>query len=158
MEINNFLVEILDENIDFSIVRLWAKNSVKPRVLIFKNWDNKWMLSKPISILIICCTEILKKLLCFCTVSKDYKNKKHKEKKWDHLRSMWGFSGGTSGKDPACQCRRHKRHEFDPWIRKIPWRWARQPIPVFAPGESHGQSPGGLQSVGSQRVGMVEVT
>ena len=71
---------------------------------------------------------------------------------------MWGFSGGTSGKDPTCQCRRHKRHEFDPWIRKIPWRWAWQPIPVFAPGESHGQSPGGLQSVGSQRVGMVEVT
>ena len=27
-----------------------------------------------------------------------------------------------SGKQPACQCRRHKRHVFDPWVRKIPWR------------------------------------
>ena len=27
----------------------------------------------------------------------------------------------------------------DPWIRKIPWRRALQPPPVFLPGESHGQ-------------------
>ena len=47
--------------------------------------------------------------------------------------------GGTSGKEPACQCRRHKRHRFDPCVRKIPWKRARQPIPVFMPGESHGQ-------------------
>ena len=26
---------------------------------------------------------------------------------------------------------------FDPWVRKIPWRRAWQPIPVFLPGESH---------------------
>ena len=25
------------------------------------------------------------------------------------------FPGGTSGKEPACQCRRHKRCWFDPW-------------------------------------------
>ena len=29
-----------------------------------------------------------------------------------------GFPGGTSGKEPACQCRRHKRRGFDPWVRK----------------------------------------
>ena len=23
--------------------------------------------------------------------------------------------GGTGGKEPTCQCRRLKRHEFDPW-------------------------------------------
>ena len=28
---------------------------------------------------------------------------------------------------------------FDPWVGKVPWRRARQPIPVFLPGESHGQ-------------------
>jgi len=28
---------------------------------------------------------------------------------------------------------------FDPWVRKIPWRRAWQPTPVFLPGESHGQ-------------------
>ena len=32
-----------------------------------------------------------------------------------------------------------KRYGFDPWIRRIPWRRAWQPTPVFLPGESHGQ-------------------
>ena len=32
----------------------------------------------------------------------------------------WGFPGGASGKEAACQCRRQKRCWFDPWIRKIP--------------------------------------
>ena len=50
-----------------------------------------------------------------------------------------GFSGGASGKEPTCQCRRYKRCGFDPWVRKIPWRKAWQPTPVFLPGESHGQ-------------------
>ena len=27
-----------------------------------------------------------------------------------------GFPGGTS----VCQCKRHKRHRFHPWVRKIP--------------------------------------
>ena len=40
--------------------------------------------------------------------------------------------------EPACQCRRHKRLSFDPWVGKIPRRRARQPIPVL-PGESHGR-------------------
>ena len=35
------------------------------------------------------------------------------------LRSSFkrGFSGGASasGEEPACQCRRPKRHRFDPW-------------------------------------------
>ena len=46
---------------------------------------------------------------------------------------------GASGKEHACQCRRHKRHGFDPWVRKITFRRAWQPAPVFLPGESHGQ-------------------
>ena len=50
-----------------------------------------------------------------------------------------GFPGGTSGKELACQCRRHKRCGFDPLVGKIPWRRAQQPIPGFLPGESHGQ-------------------
>ena len=28
---------------------------------------------------------------------------------------------------------------FDPWVRKISWRRAWQPTPVFLPGESSGQ-------------------
>ena len=47
--------------------------------------------------------------------------------------------GGTSGKEPTCQYRRCKRHRFDPWVKKIPWKRARQPTPVFLPGEFQGQ-------------------
>ena len=31
-----------------------------------------------------------------------------------------GFPSGASGKESACGSRRSKRHEFDPWVRKIP--------------------------------------
>ena len=31
-----------------------------------------------------------------------------------------GFPGGTSGKEPACQCRRMKRYRFNLWVGKIP--------------------------------------
>ena len=47
------------------------------------------------------------------------------------------FPSGASGKEHTCQCSRHKRHRFSPWVRKIPWRRAWQPTPVFLPGESH---------------------
>ena len=36
------------------------------------------------------------------------------------LNSSMGFSGGTSGKEHACQCRRRKRCGFDPWMGKMP--------------------------------------
>ena len=49
------------------------------------------------------------------------------------------FPGGASGKGTTCQCRRHRKLGFDPWVRKIPWRRKWQPIPVFLPGESYGQ-------------------
>ena len=42
-------------------------------------------------------------------------------------------------KKPTCQCRRHKRQTFNPWVGKIPWRRACQPTPVFFLGESHAQ-------------------
>ena len=32
-----------------------------------------------------------------------------------------GFVGGASDKESACQCRRHKRCGFSPWVWKIPW-------------------------------------
>ena len=49
-----------------------------------------------------------------------------------------GFPGGTSGKEPICQCRRHKRCRFNPWVGKISWRKKWQPSPVFLPGKIHG--------------------
>ena len=47
-----------------------------------------------------------------------------------------GFIGGASDKEPACQCKRNKRHGFNPWVRKIFWRRVWQPNPVSLPGES----------------------
>ena len=51
-----------------------------------------------------------------------------------------GFPSAASGKEPACQCRGHKRCGFSPWVGKMPWRRAQQPTPVFLPGESRRQS------------------
>ena len=58
-----------------------------------------------------------------------------------------GFPSGTSGKEPACQC----RCGFYAWVGKIPWRRAWQPTLVFLPGEFQGQRS--LWAVESQRVG-----
>ena len=41
-----------------------------------------------------------------------------------------------SDKESACQCR---RHEFHPWVGKVPWRRKWQPTSVSLPGKSHGQ-------------------
>ena len=52
---------------------------------------------------------------------------------------LWGFPGGSVGKESACQCRRHRRCRFDPWVGDIPWRRKWHPTPVFLPGKFHGQ-------------------
>jgi len=45
------------------------------------------------------------------------------------------------------------RYEFNPWVRKIPWRREWLPTPVFLPGESHGQrSLAGYSPWGHKRV------
>ena len=68
-------------------------------------------------------------------------------------RNTKGFPGGTSGKEPTCQCKRHKGHRFNPWDGKISWRRSWQPTPVFLPGESpRTEEPGRLQATGSQGV------
>ena len=46
------------------------------------------------------------------------------------------FPGGASGKELACQCRKHKGWRFNPWVRKIPWRRAWQPTSFFLPAKS----------------------
>ena len=82
----------------------------------------------------------------------------------------WGFSpwscrvrhnGGTNKQEVLgasllaqqvknlLQCRRHRRHEFDPWDGEILWSRKWQPTSVFLPEKSHSQrslvgySPGG---------------
>ena len=53
--------------------------------------------------------------------------------------SLFTLIHDNSGREPACQCRRHNRCGLDIWVGKIPWRRAWQPAPVFLPGESHEQ-------------------
>ena len=43
-----------------------------------------------------------------------------------------GFLGGVSGKELACQCRRHKRGGSLPSLGKIPWRRAWWPSSILA--------------------------
>ena len=51
-----------------------------------------------------------------------------------------GDSTAVTQQQKIClQCRRQRKPGFNPWVRKIPWRRRRQPIPVFSPGEFHGQ-------------------
>ena len=55
------------------------------------------------------------------------------------------------GKEPSCQCRRHKRCGLQSLGQEDPLEEGR--APVFLPGESPWtDKPGGLQSMGSQRV------
>ena len=64
-----------------------------------------------------------------------------------------GFPGMSVVKNPPCQCRNHRRHEFNPWVWKILWRRKWQPTPVLLTKKPHGQkSLGGLLHMGSQRV------
>ena len=46
-----------------------------------------------------------------------------------------GFPGSSEVKALCLQC---GRPGFNPWVRKIPWKWKWHPTPVFLPGESHG--------------------
>ena len=56
-----------------------------------------------------------------------------------------------SGKESSCQ---RRRHVFDPWVGKIPWRRKWQSPPVFLPWKIPWmEEPGRLKSIGLQRVG-----
>ena len=50
-----------------------------------------------------------------------------------------GFPDGSAGKESTCQCSRHRRCKFDPWVREMPRRRRWQPIPALLPGKCHGQ-------------------
>ena len=56
------------------------------------------------------------------------------------FRDVWvllmGFPGVSGGKESSCQSRRHR---FNTWVGKIPWRREWLPTLVFLPGEFHGQ-------------------
>ena len=49
-----------------------------------------------------------------------------------HIYTTEGLPRLLSSKESACQCRRHR---FNSWVMKMPWRKKQQPTPVFLPGE-----------------------
>ena len=57
-----------------------------------------------------------------------------------------------SRKTSACQCRRHKRLGLNPWVRKTPWSTKWQPLQYSCWEIPWTEEPGGLQSMGLQRV------
>ena len=85
---------------------------------------------------------------------------------WSVLHVIWtlvswrvAFPGGATGKEPPCQCKRCRRHRFDPWVGKNPWRRKWQATPVFLPGESHGRrSLVGCSPWGHRELDMTETT
>ena len=48
------------------------------------------------------------------------------------LNKLMGFPGGSTGKEPTCQCRRWKRRRFDPWAGRIPAGGRGKPLSVPA--------------------------
>ena len=59
-----------------------------------------------------------------------------------------------SGNESICQGRGHRRPEFDPWVRMVPWRRKKATHPsILAWRIPWREEPGGLQSMGSHRVG-----
>ena len=68
-----------------------------------------------------------------------------------------GFPGGVSGKEPTCQCRRHKRCKFNPRVRKILCSRKWQCTPVSLPEEFHGQkSLAGYHPQGHKELDLIE--
>ena len=60
----------------------------------------------------------------------------------DSLSTHLRINSLTSGKESACQCRKHrrcKRSKFNPWVGKIPQRRKQQSTVVFLPEKFHGQ-------------------
>ena len=66
------------------------------------------------------------------------------------FRVTTGLPQCLNGKESTFQCR---RHGFDPWVRKIPWRRKWQPIhsSTFAWEIPWTEESGGLQSLESQK-------
>ena len=64
-----------------------------------------------------------------------------------------GFPGGESSKEPACQCRRHRRHGFDPWgLEDLLEKEMATYSGILAWRILWIEEPGRLQSTGLQRI------
>ena len=79
---------------------------------------------------------------------------------WLQVTENSGLPRWISSKTIFWQCKRSRKHGFDPRDRNIPWRRKWQPTPVFLPGKSQGQirltgySPWGHKRVGHNKLVM----
>ena len=67
---------------------------------------------------------------------------------WIRVSLIVSLPGVNIGKEPACQCKRHRDVGSTPGWGRFPWRSAWQPTPVFLLEYPH--EPEGLQSIGSK--------
>ena len=64
------------------------------------------------------------------------------------LCTLLGFPGGTSGKEPTCQCTRFGRYRFDPWVGGNPLEEGMAThSSILAWRISWTEEPGGLQPI-----------
>ena len=101
-------------------------------------WDRKSLVSfsktNSSSHDLICLPQIFKNYLNSSKLyGKGTKNNRIPTLFIDKLKTRWTSPWLSSKDPPACQCRRHR---FDPWLGKIPWRRKWQPTPAFLPGKS----------------------
>ena len=72
----------------------------------------------------------------------------------EYLSRRLGFPGGASGKEPACQCRRHKEMQVQSLGQEDPLEEGMTTYSsILAWRIPWAEEPGGLQSMGLQRVG-----
>ena len=76
-----------------------------------------------------------------------------------HFKGFRDFPGGTNGKEPPASAVDLISSRFDPWMGKIPWRRARQPLQYSCLENPHGQrSLAGYSPQGGQESDMTEAT
>ena len=82
----------------------FSRGSCQPRVRIFISYIGKWTLNHWVT------QEV--QLQAWGWFISFYN--------WDHVICIMGFPGGSVVKESTCQCRRHKRHRLDSWVKKVP--------------------------------------
>ena len=76
---------------------------------------------------------------------------------WVEQTLIWGFPGGTRGKEPTCQCRRCKRRGFGSLVGKIPPENGKAThTSIFVWRIPWAEEPGRLQSIMSQELDTTE--
>ena len=87
----------------------WVSGYIAYKASIQWNWSTWWQMSKKKTIIQLIPTLIFGLIYAYA-----------------YTGLPWWCSG-----EESCQCRRHKRLGFDPWVGQIPWRRAWQPTPFF---------------------------